>query len=171
MTVVLNLGGGAGCGKSVLAALLYGEMKIRGYSVELVREYIKSWAFEGRPIRKDDELYIFAKQLRQESPLYHRVDWIITDRPLWLSVVYEKFFESGTIVAEVEKGVMETQKADGIQHIELLVKRQHPYVQEGRYQNEREAKVVDALCMEVRPNLTEVGSVADVLSIVQSFPR
>ena len=41
MTYIINLIGSPGSGKSTLAALLFGEMKKRGYSVDLVTEYAK----------------------------------------------------------------------------------------------------------------------------------
>jgi len=48
MTRVINLLGGPGVGKSTAAAKLFAKYKDEGKSVELVREYVKDWAWEGR---------------------------------------------------------------------------------------------------------------------------
>jgi hypothetical protein len=54
---------GPGSGKSTLAARVFGELKVRGYDVEHVPEYIKTWAHAGRKPESYDQLYVFAKQL------------------------------------------------------------------------------------------------------------
>jgi len=57
MTTVINLWGGPGTGKSTSAAHLFGMAKIAGVNAELVQEYVKSWAWEGRTIHSFDQLY------------------------------------------------------------------------------------------------------------------
>lgn len=85
----INFFGGPGAGKSTTVPLVFGNMKKMGYSVELILEYIKQWAFEKRKIQGFDQLYIYAKQLRlEERVLRENVDLIITDSPLWLQCYY-----------------------------------------------------------------------------------
>ena len=45
-TVVINLFGGPGCGKSTIAAELFAILKKQGYEVELVTEYAKDKVWE-----------------------------------------------------------------------------------------------------------------------------
>jgi hypothetical protein len=63
-------------------------MKKAGYSVELVTEYAKDMVWEDRFNILDDQLYILAKQNRRLLRLKDKVDFVITDSPLLLGLVY-----------------------------------------------------------------------------------
>ena len=41
-------------------------MKADGHELELVDEYVKSWAYEKREIHSFDQAYLFTQQLRKE---------------------------------------------------------------------------------------------------------
>jgi len=156
-TCVIEFWGGPGCGKSTLAAGLYAEMKARGKSVELVREYVKPWAWRGHAIKRWDEVYIFAKQLRAEADLYGKVDYLITDRPLGLSAVYERMYRPESIImrnlvraVELEQcGAAASGAPRAVGHVALLVERDeraHPYATDGRFETAAMAHDVDAHC-------------------------
>lgn len=164
-TLVVNIYGGPGAGKSTEAAAAYSELKRRGRSVELVREYVKAWAWRGEQIRHWDELYIFAKQLREESTLYGKVDLIVTDRPLGMSVVYERAYApAGTAaMAVLFDHITAKQQREGVHTLDLLMRREKEYSAAGRFESEQEALRIDALTREVFPNLVEVGNAQDVL--------
>jgi nicotinamide riboside kinase len=89
----INFFGGAGCGKSTISAFVFYELKIRGYNVEHVTEYIKTWAHQGRFPKSFDQLYIFGKQMHKEDQVLHHVDRIVTDCPLLMCCVYAKKYE------------------------------------------------------------------------------
>lgn len=86
---VINLIGGAGCGKSTIASGLFYYMKINGFNVELAREWIKSAVYEERSYPFTDGLYILAKQNKLLQELNGKVDYVITDAPLFFPVVYQ----------------------------------------------------------------------------------
>ena len=54
----INLHSGPGSGKSTIAARIFYEFKVKGYSIELVHEYIKKWAYEDRKPKSYDQTYI-----------------------------------------------------------------------------------------------------------------
>lgn len=172
MTTIINLFGGPGCGKSTLAAGVYSELKRAGESVELVREYVKAWAWRGERIRAWDELYIFAKQLREESNLYGKVDFIVTDRPLGLSVVYERMYgyPGASMLYDTYMHVLGRQLRDDVRSIDLIVRREKPYVKSGRFESEDDARKVDGLCLECFPTLHSVSSVEDVIEALVGSP-
>lgn len=145
MTKVINLLGGSGIGKSTTAAGLFYKMKLNGMNVELVREYVKQWAWDGIQVGEYDQVYLFGKQAKYESKLYGKVDYIITDSPLLLNPVYESFYSlNGTSVTEPSvKLFLKQAKDQGVEHINILLKRQKKYDPRGRYQTEAEAKEVD----------------------------
>lgn len=86
---IINLFGGPGTGKSTTAAGLFHQMKCAGLEVELVQEYAKDMVWEHRHNILEDQIYIFAKQQRRISRLKgHNLDWVITDSPIPLGLVY-----------------------------------------------------------------------------------
>lgn len=86
---VINIWGGPGIGKSTTAADLFVNMKKRQLNVELVTEYAKDAVWERRHNLFEDQIYIFAKQHRRIQRLEgHGIDWVITDSPIPLGLVY-----------------------------------------------------------------------------------
>ena len=143
MTVVINILGGAGVGKSTCAAALFAEMKQRGIHVELVQEWVKQWAWEERKIGEFDQLYIFAKQARREAQLYDKVDFIVTDSPVLLSAFYEFIYTDNRIISQALPEYMTVARKNRVQHFNFLLSRCKNYDPRGRYQTEKEAVALD----------------------------
>ncbi len=172
-TTVVSLHSGPGCGKSTLAAEVFVALKQQGKSVELVTEYVKRWAWQGHPIKGwEDSLYIFAKQLRAESVLYGKVDFLVTDSPLGLCAAYEKFYRPDqTLVRQTYEQVRKQQAADGVvQNLDFHLMRQHKYVPEGRYESEDQARDVDRVIRDLITGF-HVKSAKDVLEILAHHKR
>jgi hypothetical protein len=145
-TTIINVYGGPGAGKSTSAAYLYYLLKVQQQNVELVREYVKDWAWEGRKFGAYDEIYFLGKQVRHESMLFGKVDYIVTDAPVYMTAYYASIYCSPTLA----NGVMAEAKAfyqqvveDGHQHLHIMLNRIRPYDPAGRYQNESQAHAVD----------------------------
>lgn len=142
-TVIINLYGGPGTGKSTMAAAIFFEMKARGLNVELVREFVKDWAWEGRKIKHNEQIYIFAKQAFRESIFYGKVDYVVTDSPLFLSEVYEShYFGNAKLTGGLYKKWLQANKDEMIS-VNYFLNRPLKYQQEGRYETEEEAKMID----------------------------
>lgn len=103
MTVVVNLFGSAGSGKSTTALGLCYFLKLQGYKVEYVSEYAKDLVNEGSLHKLKHQLYVFSKQLKRMEVLVDKeLDFIITDSPIFLSYFYgEKYGTSGPFLAEM----------------------------------------------------------------------
>ena len=143
-TKVINMFGGSGIGKSTTAAGLYHQMKLDGLNVELVREYVKGWAWAGTKVNTYDQVYIFGKQARSEYMLYGKVDYIVTDSPILLSPVYDLFYNGeDAMVEDSALRFINKAKKNGVEHINFLLERQKPFNPEGRYETEEQAKAVD----------------------------
>lgn len=143
MTTVLNLYGGPGTGKSTRAASLYTELKTQGINCELVREYVKDWAWEGKKIGKYDQMYFLAKQFRKEAILYDKVDFVITDSPFLLSGFYAEHYLNQTFITEAAKEMRKLAEDNGVIFKDFMLKRFKPYETAGRYETEDQAKEID----------------------------
>lgn len=136
--IVINLAGGPGCGKSILASDVFSALKRKFVECELSSEYIK------RKIREDarkvvqNQIYIFAKQQFQLFGMKDNVQVIITDSPLFFSSVYDE-----TKCKALKQLIMK--EYNGYKNLTYLLKRSKvvPYEQEGRYQDLEGAKKVD----------------------------
>jgi len=162
MTIVVNMLGGSGLGKSTTAAGLYHQMKLDGKSVELVREYVKNWAWDGKKVGQYDQIYIFGKQARSEYMLYNKVDYIITDSPIILSPVYEKFYNNGeSMIEEAAIKFLDKAEKNGVKHINFLLERNKQFNPTGRYETEDQAKQVD---IKVKEFLVDNGLMSQIVN-------
>ncbi len=162
MTTVINLFGGPGIGKSSVAAILYGELKTRGFSTELCREYAKYWAYRKSDIGEYDQLYMLGKQSHYESFLYGNVDYIVTDSPVLLAGFYAtwNWGEATNYIDYAAKSFVNHSTSNGVTHWNFLLSREVPYDPKGRYETEEEAEAIDVGLGEylgyIDPNYYEV---------------
>jgi hypothetical protein len=145
MTVVINMFGGSGCGKSTTAALLFARLKLKGAHVELVREYVKYWAWNDRQVKEFDQIYLLGKQSAYESMLYGKVDYIVTDSPILLAGVYQEFKSNGehSYVGQTAKAFMDQARQSGVVYKNFFLERSKPFDPRGRYETEEQAKEID----------------------------
>jgi len=143
---VVNLFGGPGSGKSTTAAGLFYAMKKMRLEVELVTEYAKDMVWEGRHNILEDQLYIFAKQQRRISRLKsHNIDWVITDSPISLGLVY---LRDGALSGHFNGLVMEV--FNSFDNHNFLLQRNFEYNPIGRNQKDvQEASIYDAKVTEL----------------------
>lgn len=148
-TKVINLYGSPGVGKSTLACDLFAKMKQQKYSVELVREVAKNWAWEGKQPTVFDQFYFLGKQSHIESSLFGKVEYIITDSPVLLASFYmeyyfgiEKFTQSALDFYEIAKNWEIEYKNF------FLDKHGKVYSMQGRFQLEDESAKIETLQKE-----------------------
>lgn len=146
MSTIISLYAGPGAGKSTSAAYIYAKLKNEGVNAELVREYVKDWAWEKRPIGVFDQFYFLGKQIRRESMLLERVDVIVTDSPVWLVAYYADRHSEPFIRQGAESAVMayyEQARVNGHTHIHGWITRSKDYNPEGRYETQEQAEDID----------------------------
>lgn len=180
MTVVVNMLGGSGIGKSTTAAGLYYNMKLAGMNVELVREYVKVLAWQGTPIGQFDQVNIFGEQCKLEHTLYGKVDYIVTDSPILLAPIYEVFYHNDSIMEEAAIKFLNKAESEGVKHVNILLGRNKPYDTRGRYQTEEEAAVVDQMTKDFLTKYSmpyyevegpDVDRVNKIMEILDEFER
>jgi hypothetical protein len=136
-TIVVNLFGGPGISKSTTAAGVFSLLKLHGVDCELVPEFAKDLTWEERNETLKNQIYIFGKQNHRLWRLNGKVDVIITDSPLLLSLVYSNE-EDWELTELVKKTVNE------YNNYNFLLNRVKPYLPNGRSQTEEEAKAIDS---------------------------
>jgi len=135
---VVNIFGGPGTGKSVTAASLFSTLKRMHKNCELVTEFAKELTYDESYRVMENQIWIFANQHHRMNRLKSKVDLIVTDAPLFNSVVYSK---KGENHKEFHNFVMsEFNKYD---NLNVYLERETEYRQEGRYQDENGAKEID----------------------------
>jgi adenylate kinase family enzyme len=136
-TLVVNLFGGPGIGKSALSAFIFGELKWRGVDCEMAREYAKNLVWEGRTrLLETQQDYVFGKQLKRVTDLIGQVDIIITDSPIPFSIIYDKD-KDPIFAAHVMR------RFNGMTNFNILLERFAVYNPNGRLQTEDQAKEKD----------------------------
>lgn len=145
-TTVINIYGAPGSGKSTLAAELYAYMKKEGYSVELTREAIKTWAWAGHRPNVFEQIYITNQQMLLEADLYSKVKYLITDSPIELGAFYCNYYHGSSALDKLTTNVQVEAKTRGLvdqsMHIYVPIN-DTIYKQEGRYSSLEEATLLD----------------------------
>jgi hypothetical protein len=136
----INFFAGPGAGKSTIAARTFAELKVRGYDVEHVPEYIKTWAYEGKKPISYDQAYVFVKQLHAEDVILRHVDHIVTDSPLLMNNAYSKFY--GCKYAENMVAISQAFDRD-FPSLNFYIDCTVEYVESGRYQSYEQAVEFD----------------------------
>jgi energy-coupling factor transporter ATP-binding protein EcfA2 len=83
--------GAPSSGKSSLAALVFGLLKLENQNCELIREYAKDLVWAGQDMKKaspEIELDIFVNQTKRERLVKGKVEYMVSDSPLLLNAFY-----------------------------------------------------------------------------------
>lgn len=135
--IVVNLFAGPGSGKSTTCAGLFHKLKLAGVNCEMALEYAKDKVWEESYKILDDQIYVFGKQLHRIFRLKDKVDVVITDSPLPLSIYYDK--SANPYFADL---VMN--QFNEFNNINYFIVRDDTYNSKGRMQTEQEAKEIDS---------------------------
>lgn len=138
----INLFSGPGAGKSTIAARIFYEFKVKGYSIELVHEYIKKWAYEDRKPKSFDQSYIFGHQIHSEDLVVQsNVKNLVTDSPLLMQVTYAKRYEYPLWPELLEHVKTFEEKFPSVNI--FLDREGIPYEEAGRYEDHEKAIWMD----------------------------
>lgn len=149
-TYVVNLFGGPGTGKSTMMAAIFAELKTQGYDCEICPEFAKELVWENRLETFNDELYLFAKQNHRLFRLNGKVNVVITDRPLIMSIPYNRLYHGFNKIYED----LVKQTFDSYENINIFLDRVKEFNPNGRREDESTAKTIDR---EIENMLTSLG--------------
>ena len=94
MSKIINLFGGPGIGKSSIANGLTYKLKKKHISCDNPYEFPKLLAWDENHSAIRDQLYVLANQHRGIVKSYGKVDFIILDSPILLSLTYRNYYKS-----------------------------------------------------------------------------
>ncbi|CAA6807793.1 MAG: Unknown protein [uncultured Sulfurovum sp.] len=168
-TTIINIYGASGIGKSITACKLYAEMSIsRNYgNIELVREFAKDLVWAGDLKTLAHQPSVTNGQVQRQNILLGKVDYIVTDSPLCLGLLYskEEHLDEVTNVIATER--------EKYNEVNILLKRSSdiPFNPVGRVHTLEESIAIDC---EIKSLLDtqnipyiELSNKLDVISIIQ----
>ena len=150
--LVVNLFGGPGCGKSTTAAWLFSELKKRRVSCEYITEFAKDLTWEGNKTALACQEYVFGNQSYRMARVKDKVDVLITDSPLPLSIVYNKDLK------EPEFSTLVWQAFNKYDNVNFLLSRGDTYETTGRNETKEEAEKIDEFILNTLVS-GDIGSV------------
>lgn len=150
--LVVNLFGAPSSGKSTCASMVFTALKMARANVELVTEYAKEKTWEGNEPALSNQAYMFGCQCYRLSMLRDKVDIIITDSPLPLSILYN---HDPVLGEDFNRTVMNV--FNSYENLNYFLTRATKYDPVGRWQTEEESdavsqellKLLDTYCINV----------------------
>lgn len=147
-TIVINLFGEPGAGKSTAAMDITARLKRKGINAEYVSEFAKDKLYENTGEIFKHQEYLFGKQSFKIGRVRDKVQVVVVDSPLILSIVYNN---NKTLGEDFNKTVLNV--FDSYNNRNYLLTRKHTYEDEGRFQNEKEALEVRKRIINILDNL------------------
>lgn len=141
-TLIINLIGGPGSGKSTVASGIFYALKRMGVNCEMALEFAKDKVWEESYKILDDQFYIFGKQYHKLFRLNGKVDVVITDSPLVISMLYNK-----TPSKYFNDFVLE--QYNTFYNLTFFLNRPENYQVEGRLQTKEESEVLDTVIKDI----------------------
>ena len=137
-TLIINAFGGPGVGKTTCCWEIASELKKRGIVTEYVSEYAKELVYQENwellDSSEEHQRIILAEQKRRLDVPLGKVNCIVTDSPLLLSIIYSKNPSD-----EFKKFVYETYSAYNNFNMVVLRDKKQAFEQTGRMQNLEES--------------------------------
>lgn len=134
-TIVVNLFGAPCAGKSTAAAYIFALLKMAGINAELVTEFSKDVVWEEAKEPFNTQAYIFGQQLFRQNRCNGKVDVIVTDSPILLSIIYnhEPDYDFTRYVLHC---------FDLFNNMNYYINRTHGFVESGRVHSEEQSDII-----------------------------
>lgn len=140
MTLIINMFGGPGAGKSTMAAGLFHGLKSRGVICELITEKAKYFTWERNKTALSNQLFVTAHQIYHQEIVEQQVDVVVTDSPIILGLFYYR--EQNLEIREPFRRFLRA-TFDAKNNLNVYLKRGRDYNSIGRSQTEEEACMID----------------------------
>lgn len=167
-TILINIYGGPGAGKSTTAAGVFYELKRIGYDCGLVTEMATELVYDEAFNIMNDQIYLFGEQWHRTFRMLGKVDFIVTDSPLLMNIVYNAFKDE-----EFDKFIYS--RIHKLKSLDFFINRSDAFSKVGRIHNLEQSKEVDKTIKELAKNngiklieLEQENSITEIVKIVLS---
>lgn len=167
-TILINIYGGPGAGKSTTAAGVFYELKRIGYDCGLVTEMATELVYDEAFNVMNDQIYLFGEQWHRTFRMLGKVDFIVTDSPLLMNIVYNAFKDE-----EFDKFIYS--RIHKLKSLDFFINRSDAFSKVGRIHNLEQSKEVDKTIKELAKNngiklieLEQENSITEIVKIVLS---
>ena len=149
-TKVVNIISGPGSGKSLMNCLIFTELKMMHYKVELVQEKAKELIYQKKFDILNDQFRVSTMQYNMIKSIDGQVEYITADSGIITGVYYNRHYATNTSdKKKTEEMILE--KNSEFDNIYIFLERNPEYEFEtnGRVHNEVESKVIDIQLKEM----------------------
>jgi hypothetical protein len=153
-TKVVNFVGGAGVGKSIMAALTFVELKMKHIKTEFVQEYAKTLVWGNRHEELNNQYQVSCEQYKMIKSLNDVVDYIICDSGLLIGLFYNRYNTMNICNVEKTESFIKSKMGE-FNNVYIFLERnpEYPFTKEGRLQDEDEAIEIDKKFKELLEEL------------------
>ena len=137
--LVVNLLGAPCAGKSTLAALVFSKLKMENINCEVVTEFAKDLVWNDSLNSLNNQLYVFTEQFYRVWRLKDKVDVIITDSPMILSIYYNRLQKEENKLNDELFVPLVLDLNNQYNNLNYFLKRSHRYETKGRKHSEQES--------------------------------
>lgn len=151
-TLLVNLYGEPGAGKSTGAAYIFSKLKLAEVNCELVTEVAKDLVWEERDLALQCQVYVFGSQVLCLERLRGKVDVIVTDSPIALGALYLRPRDEEVLGADDFKQVIFNYAETAFQrHLDFFIKRVKPFCSQGRVHDESSSSKISGEMNSIIP--------------------
>lgn len=147
-TLVVNIYGGPGTGKSTTAAGVFYDLKQAGVNCELAHEYAKDLTWEKAVQRLSFQPGIAAEQMWRIERLIGQVEVVITDSPIIFCTLYARDSLPPAVREPFEDFLRAWHESHNTLDVFLNRDPNRYYNAKGRNQSEDEAKEIDTAILD-----------------------
>lgn len=152
----INFIGGPSCGKSLISALTFVELKRRHLNAEMVQEYAKMLIYKEEYEMLNCQWMVSFEQYKMLKALNNKVEYICCDSPLFLGLFYNRYHPRNICDVKKTEEMIKEKMYELNRNIYIFLERndKYPFEKEGRIHGEDESKMIDVLMKNI---LDEVG--------------
>lgn len=166
----INFIGGPSCGKSLVSALTFAELKRCHLNAEMVQEYAKMLVYKEEYETLNCQWMVSFEQYKMLKALDNKVEYICCDSPLLIGLFYNRYHPENICDRQKTEVMIKEKMKELDNNIYIFLERNDnfPFEKEGRIHGEVESKKIDVLMKELL-NEMEIEYIS-VRSDITSIP-
>lgn len=145
--MLVNIVGAPCAGKSTLACSIFSKLKSNHHDAEYVAEYAKQLVWQGDFDLLNNQHYVASRQYKMIKSIINKVDYLICDSPLFISLFYNEYNENNTSNVQKTKDMILDKMSEFEDSIYIFIKRnkQNSYHINGRVHDEEQSIEIEDL--------------------------